>query len=699
MAMVKRGILDFSIQKMPFLRIVIPYGIGIAVSQIISWNTTRYAVLCAILILTAICFVTAFFFRRPKVFKNMYVLMFYCFSFLIGIWQVVSELPNLKQTHFSWYASSQLEGVIADEPVIKQKTIRFPLAVKNVVEKGNYLEAEGKIMVTVLRDSSKDQVFKYGDHIVIPSTLSTIAPSYNPEEFDYKTYLQNRNIWHQSLLQKDDYVILGKNSGNSIISFALGLREKLVSKFSVFIKNDEAYNVAIALIFGSRSQLDATTLEAFTNTGTIHVLSVSGLHVGLVFGLLTFCLGWIDRFPFGRAIRCSIILLCVWAYVILTGMAPPILRAGIMITFFLFSIWTGRKQNALNTLAASAFFILLFEPKYLFDIGFQLSYLAIVGILILYPILKSLYTPSSRYLNWVVEYSYVSFAAQLFTVPAVLYYFGQFPTYFLLGNLFIALPSTIIMYVGLGLSMMPFDVVNIYLGAMLEHIITFSLEGLKWLDRLPVSVIKGISWNLLQILLAFLNLAFLIYALNYRNKQALKVAGLTFFILSILVALQVIEKMNYRGITIYNLRSAIAVASIHKGTVVLFSSLDSLHHPTLRYSVLPHLRQYSQEEDIQFYTIPSGQHPIYMLSIANKKILVLEGKLHDSDWEDIDVVLWRKNNYNLISEIASRVHPSFFLFDGSNSDKTLSKIKSQLGENNRPYYFLKNNFAYVWEEH
>ncbi|TJZ50822.1 ComEC family competence protein [Sphingobacterium olei] len=698
MAMVKREVIDFSIRKMPFLRILIPYIIGIAVSQIFSWNAARYTVLCAILIFIMACFVTVFFFRRRKVFRSVYILMFYCFSFLIGIWQVVSELPNLKQAHFSWYASSQLEGIIADEPVVKQKTIRFPLDVKNVVEKGNHLKVEGKIMVTVLRDSSKDQVFKYGDYMVIPSALSTIAPPYNPEEFDYKTYLQNRNIWHQSLVQKDDYVILGKNSGNSIISFALALREKLVSKFSIFIKNDEAYNVAIALIFGSRSQLDATTLEAFTNTGTIHVLSVSGLHVGLVFGLLTFCLGWIDRFPFGRAIRCSIILLCVWAYVILTGMAPPILRAGIMITFFLFSIWIGRKQNVLNTLAASAFFILLFAPKSLFDIGFQLSYLAMLGILILYPILKSLYKPSSKYLNWVVEYSYVSFAAQLFTIPAVLYYFGQFPTYFLVGNLFIALPSTIIMYVGLGLSIIPFDLVNIYLGVILDYVISFSLAGLKWLDRLPMAVIKGISWNVLQILLAFLMLSFLICAFNYRNKQALKGVGVTFFILSILVSLQVIEKMSYKGIAIYNLRSAIGVASIHNGTVVLFSSLDSLNHPTLKYSVLPHLRQYSREEDIRFYTIPPSRHYNYVLSIANKKILVLEEKLNNNELEDIDAVLWRKNNDNLVSEIASRVQPSFFLFDGSNSDRTLSKIKSQLVGNNNSDYFLKNNFAYVWEE-
>src|SRR5690606_17006381 len=138
------------------------------------------------------------------------------------------------------------------------------------------------------------------------------------------------------------------------------LRERLIEKFAAYMQHAEAFQVAIALIFGYRSQIDNTTLQAFSNTGTIHVLSVSGLHVGLVFVLLSFVLRWMDFFRYGRIIRCIIICLAVWVYVVLTGMAPPILRAGIMITFFLLSTAIGRKQVPLNTLATSALFILLF---------------------------------------------------------------------------------------------------------------------------------------------------------------------------------------------------------------------------------------------------------------------------------------------------------------------------------------------------
>src|SRR5690606_15518078 len=157
-------------------------------------------------------------------------------------------------------------------------------------------------------------------------------------------------------------------------------------------------------------------------------------------------------------------------------MAPPILRAGIMISFFLLSLMVRRKQIPLNTLAASAFFILLFTPKALFDVGFQLSYMAMLGILLLYPLLTNLYLPVNKYLGWIVAYSYVSIAAQLFTLPFVLYYFGQFPNYFLVANLFISLPSTAVMYVGLALAVLPFDMLNILLGKILDFLLVFCLE-------------------------------------------------------------------------------------------------------------------------------------------------------------------------------------------------------------------------------
>ena len=274
---------------------------------------------------------------------------------------------------------------------------------------------EGKVMLTVIRDSLTEEKYAYGDQVVFVNKLKDVNPPYNPKEFDYKSYLENKGIVQQGLFKSTEIKILKRGMGNKLIAYSLELRSYLITKFRKYIQDDEAFNVAVALIFGYRSQIDQNTISAFTNTGTIHVLSVSGLHVSLVFALLNLLLFWMDRFHYGKFIKSILILLCIWSYVILTGMSPPILRAGVMISFFVFSIVINRKQIPLNTLAASALFILLFSPNYLFDVGFQLSYMAILGIILLYPILRNYYLTPKIWCNYVLEYTYVSIAAQLFT--------------------------------------------------------------------------------------------------------------------------------------------------------------------------------------------------------------------------------------------------------------------------------------------
>lgn len=174
-------------------------------------------------------------------------------------------------------------------------------------------------------------------------------------------------------------------------------------------------------------------------------------------------------------------------------MNPPIMRAGIMISFFVCSLLINRKQISLNTLAASAFFILLFAPNYLFDVGFQLSYSAILGIILLFPILRNYYLTSNNCVNKVLEYIYVSLSAQLFTLPLTLYYYGQFPNYFLLANLFIAIPSTLIMYIGVGLAILPMEWTNRLFGIILDWLLKSLMAVLKWIEDLPLANIHGIE--------------------------------------------------------------------------------------------------------------------------------------------------------------------------------------------------------------
>lgn len=698
MAVVKHNILDLSLGKMPMLKILLPYMLGIVLAKYYVW--TAFSPLSMTLVLLALfIFITLLVLSNKPFHGKKLAITVLCSLFLAALgygWSIKSD-PSVDDRHFSNMEADYYIGVLDDEPVLRAKSVRFPLKINAVQQDGKTYKANGIMMVTLAKDSLASIPLQYGDKLLISNKKQTVNPPFNPKEFDYKAYLQNKNIWHQCYLQPYEYKVLENGHGNYLISYSLALRERLIEKFAAYMQHAEAFQVAIALIFGYRSQIDNTTLQAFSNTGTIHVLSVSGLHVGLVFVLLSFVLRWMDFFRYGRIIRCIIICLAVWVYVVLTGMAPPILRAGIMITFFLLSTAIGRKQVPLNTLATSALFILLFSPKALFDVGFQLSYMAMMGIFLLYPLMSYYYLPNNKYLRGIVAYSYVSIAAQLFTLPFVLYYFGQFPNYFLLANLFISVPSTLVMYIGIALAFSPLAPLSKVLGWTLDFLLDFCLNGLQWIESLPYSVIQGIEWSQTMVFLGTLFIVSLIIALNNTHKGMLFGCMLTLLAMTAVMNYQKMVKKRYSGWKIYNTRQAITFANIYRGDVLLFSSYDSLHHPNLLFSVVPDLLRYSPIEKIRFVPIPREQRQNSLIAVGDQRIAIIEKPWQTPLSDNLDILLWRKNNTADIDSVYAWLKPTGkIIFDGSNGDKYLQNVHTNHPQISQYSYTLKNNFAYVW---
>jgi len=695
MAMVKDDILDLSMGKVPMLKALFLYVLGIVMAVASQSVISPFVCLIVIVLAIGVYFLVNYLTKYNR--RNLFSISFSVVVICFGYFQYATNQSAHITSYYSNYKAVQYIGIIDDEPVIKERTIRFPVRIQQAIDSSKILKAEGKVMLTILRDSLTEEKYAYGDQIVFVNKLADVNPSYNPKEFDYRYYLANKGIKQQSLLTGTELKVLNRGKGNNLIAYSLELRTNLIAKFRKYIQDDEAFNVAVALIFGYRSQIDQNTISVFTNTGTIHVLSVSGFHVSLVFALLNLLLFWMDRFRYGKFIKSILILLFIWSYVILTGMSPPILRAGIMISFFVFSKVINRKQIPLNTLAASAFFILLFSPNYLFDVGFQLSYMAILGIILLYPILKNYYITPNKWCNYVLEYTYVSIAAQLFTLPLTLYYFGQFPNYFLMANLFIAIPSTLIMYVGMGLAILPFEWTISLFGVAIEWLLNLMMSGLKWMEHLPFAVVHGVDWHWSQVLLLGIGIASLIIALNSKSSKSFLVVFSSIFLLSVFNSFQYFQKSSYKALKFYSVRSEIGVAFIHENQVVLYSKLDSVNHPTLQYSVLPDLRQYMIESDIEFKSLPDTERHNRLIEIGKHKILILEKKIDDFPVE-VDFVLWRKNNYSDSDSLLSLYPKATFIVDGSNSEKTLERLKNAFASNSDRLYILKNNFAYVWEE-
>ena len=663
------------------------YLIGIIIAQFFTWS---YALVMSMI---GVCFSFLFLLQIALFYKlssKVLSLFLYLSWISLGLLQYGRALPDADKDYLADRQFTQLIGDVVEEPMNKESSIRLRVDLRAGIDSlGNTQAVSGRLLLTVYRDSSVAQLVTYGDRVQFSANVQRVAPPYNPHEFDYKHYLANRGIHHQQRLPITQIQVLeARTNGYTHI---LNAKERVIKQFRANISDQTAFSVAAALVFGYRAEMDSEIYAAFTNTGTIHILSVSGMHVSMVFILLTFILRPLDRWTYGKTLRFIVVLSFIWMYVLLTGMAPPILRAGIMISFFVFSEWIGRRQQSLNALFASGFCILWYDPNMLFDVGFQLSYLAMLGIFLIFPLLRSMYLPRNRWFRTITEYSYISIAAQLVTTPLTLYYFGQFPNYFLLANLLITIPATVIMYLGVALMLLPIPLVAQLFGTLENTTVHIMVSTLKWIGDLPGAIGQGISFTMPQVILLFLAEASFFIAINYRVKKALYTLSATILFLIGIAFWQWNRKVQYRALHVYQRRQHLAIAWYERGHVVLFSTIDSLAHPSIEYAVMPDLKIYRDPHRIKLVTMPLKEN--ILLTLGNNVLYVWNDGDYDPP-EDVGLVLVRNNrNLEKYDVLPNAMH----VLDGSSSDYYVEKNASELKDQQVDYYTLKDNFAYVWK--
>ncbi|HBY54908.1 MAG TPA: hypothetical protein DEH15_21080 [Marinilabiliales bacterium] len=297
------------------------------------------------------------------------------------------------------------------------------------------------------------------------------------------------------------------------------MRDKLIALLSATKIEKEERSVISALTLGYRTELDPETMDYFVNTGTIHVLSVSGLHVALIFFILSFLLSGINKGKVGTLIYPAIMILFLWIYAFITGFSPSVQRSTVMFTFVIIGSILRRPVNIYNSLSASALVLILLDSNVLFDIGFQLSYLAVFGIVLLQPPMAELIQVKNKILKWLWTMFTVSIAAQLITFPLSILYFNQFPNLFWLSNYFVIPVTTILIWLSFGFFVLyPIPAIATLLAQIIQFITHLMLGLLKWMSELPYAVSEGILYSQVQTWIIYgLIAAFVIYGFT-KNK-------------------------------------------------------------------------------------------------------------------------------------------------------------------------------------
>ena len=373
-------------------------------------------------------------------------------------------------------------------------------------------QASGSLLLSVNKDSSTTLVM---DEIVAVRAKATkIEEPLNPHQFDYQAYLEKKGINYQIRVPPHQIHSLFREP-STLRGFASRFREHIITQLGKSDFGEDELAVVQALLLGQRNDISESTWDDYRNAGAVHILAVSGLHVGILLLILQFFLRPLERLPKGKTMKLVLILMLLWTFAFIAGLSPSVVRAVTMFSFIAYALYLNRPTNTFNIIALSMFFILLIEPLFLFEVGFQMSYAAVFSIVWIYPKLQQFWSPS----NWLGRYFWqllsVSIAAQVGVLPISLYYFHQFPALFFISNLIVVPFLGIIIALGvlvlfLSLSKMVPEVVFTVYNALIKTM--NSIIG--WVAQQEAFVFKNIPFDTVQLILAYLMIFGLVFSLT-----------------------------------------------------------------------------------------------------------------------------------------------------------------------------------------
>lgn len=477
------------LQLYPMLRVTVMLILGMLVGRACSQVVPSFVWLA----LTAVSLIVGFFLNKfPKGQTiAIFTSFFFLGSFLMG--QSVKEMSVLFPDKPVTY-----QAVLITEPSVHGKVVQTDLL---IVDKGKTIKAR----VSILRDTvdNRWQRLHVGDGITATSVL-TEPHNFAKSTFDYAAWLKEHGYKAESFIFYTDWRksvvdLTQLDYTDRVIIQARKFRQRLLAKFHDIGADGQNYAVLAAMTLGDKSTLNKELKEDYSIAGASHVLALSGLHLSIIYGGLTLLTFGFRK----RWLSQLIIMLAVWTYVVLVGMSASVVRSAIMLTVIALITILNRRSVLLNSLALAAFVLLLFNPMNLYDIGFEMSFMAVLGIALFEPLMRPKHEAPNKAvkaLYWFWGIISVSIAAQIGTAPLVAYYFGRFSCYFILTNLLVIPCASMILYGVVAVVLLSFiPALSNWLAGLLMTLVGFLNSSLHWIASLPGASIDGIHWSLPQV--------------------------------------------------------------------------------------------------------------------------------------------------------------------------------------------------------
>lgn len=579
-------------------------------------------------------------------------------------------------------------------------TYTITFRVREILKKNNYYDkyvidilkietkkVTGKLLLNIKRNTFQQQL-NVDDVLITKVFIKTINSPLNPDQFNYKKYLEKQYIYHQIYTGGKSLYYVSTNK-HSIFGFAAQLRKTINTKLKLYNFSSDELAIINALLLGQRQDINEHIYNSYVNAGAIHMLAVSGLHVGIILLLLNFILKPVEQIKYGSLIKTTILVGLLWSFAIVAGLSASVTRAVTMFSIIAIGINLKRPTNIYNTLAISIFFLLLFKPLFIFDVGFQLSYTAVIGIVSIQPLIYKLWTPKIKIINKLWQVFTVSLSAQVGVLPISLFYFHQFPGLFMLSNLVIIPLLSIILGFGiLVITLALANILPIFIADGFGKIISYMNYFMTWIANQEQFLFKDISFGILYFLSFYAVIISSVQLSRKRNLILIKtlLVSIIFIQISFIYTRYTAKKTN-EFIVFHKSRFTLIGYKNGDNFAVYndFDSITSKSDKTIRnYVVAKHIKHISKSKIQSLY------------KINNEELLVIDSLgVYTIKTFKPEYILLRNSPRINLKRLIDSIHPKVIIADGSNYKSYLKRWEITCEKQKLPFHQTIKKGAFI----
>lgn len=620
--------------------------------------------------------------------------------FIAGFINLLLQTETRKSDHLL-HSNQPIElysATVKGMPEEKVKSWKVVVEVEAAKYQDGWHSVSGNVLLYISK-KSEPLTLTYDDRILIEGPPIELASPGNPHEFDFKRFLSFRNIYHQQFVRSEQIKFVAPANWRGFLYYSYQARAWASDRMKEFVRGEQEQAIALALVLGVTDGLDNELQNAYSASGAMHVLAVSGLHVGIIYWMILLLLKPIRSLSWSVWFIAIVSIICLWAYAFVTGLSPSVLRAVTMFSVIAIAKPFSRSTNIYNTLAASAFILLIYNPYLIMSVGFQLSYLAVIGIVYLQRPLYNLWEPQHKIVDWGWSITCVSIAAQIATFALGLLYFHQFPVYFLFSNLFVIPGSFVVLVLGILLLAVSFlsPLANA-VGWLLEWSIKILNAGVFAVEDLPLSLINGVylttfqCWLLMSVIISFILL------FEFRKFQYLTVAMVGVAAYSWVQWHHYYQDVNRKQLIVYRINGHRAMEWIEQGKAYFYADSSLIHdQERIRFHIRPNrVASGVGTVDINESAFCKSLNGFHYFDFNGTRVVLMDQKdNHLPDKLITDYLIIANNAVSSLAKIQDKIEFQQLILDSSNSSMYSQRILKEATSKNIPIHSVLNQGAFI----